>query len=83
MINAKGHETVYSRDEYNRVDTTNSFYNVDLSQSQTLLSAGARYRFSKNTYFTVNWVNQTVKFKEVAMRNYNINQIFFNYTMIF
>ena len=83
MINAKGHETVYLRDGYNRIDTVNSFYNVDLSQSQTLLSAGARYRFSKNTYFTVNWVNQAVKFKEASTRNYHINQIFFNYTMIF
>ncbi|MGN6645132.1 MAG: CHU_1277 family cellulose-binding protein [Cytophaga sp.] len=83
MINAKGHESIFLRDEYNRIDTTKSFYNVDLSQSQTLLSAGARYRFSKNTYFTVNWVNQAVKFKEASMRNYHINQIFFNYTMIF
>ncbi len=85
MITAKGHEIIYARDEYNRIDATKSFYNMDLSQSQALVSAGARYRFSKNTYFTVNWVNQAVKFKDasMSMSNYHINQIFFNYTMIF
>jgi hypothetical protein len=48
-----------------------------------LYSFGARYRFSKNTYFTVNGVSQTVKYADTAYRNYTINQVFFNYTMIF
>lgn len=83
MINAKGNEFFYSRDSYNQIDTTKSFTNLNLSQSQMFYSVGARYRFSKNTYFTVNWVGQNVKFADTAYKNYKINQIFFNYTMIF
>jgi len=79
-ISAKGNEFIYARDAYNRI---NSFGNFNLNQSQLLYSFGARYRFSKNTYFTVNGVSQSVKFDNASNRNYKINQIFFNYTMVF
>ncbi|WP_245553809.1 CHU_1277 family cellulose-binding protein [Cytophaga aurantiaca] len=79
-INAKGNEIVYLRDEYNQINAL-GFFNLD--QNQFLYSFGARYRFSKNTYFTVNGVSQSVKFDNASNRNYKINQIFFNYTMVF
>lgn len=79
-INAKGNEYLYGRNSFNQI---NSFSNYNLDQSQFLYSFGARYRFSKNTYFTVNGLSQSVKFDDAAYRNYKINQIFFNYTMIF
>jgi hypothetical protein len=82
-INAKGNEFIYTRNVYNQIDKSNPFTNFDLNQNQFLYSFGARYRFSKNTYFTVNGVSQSVKFKDESNRNYKINQIFFNYTMVF
>jgi hypothetical protein len=82
-INAKGNECVYYRDALNQIDISKSFMNLNLNQNQFLYSFGARYRFSKNTYFTVNGVSQNVKFVDASNRNYTINQIFFNYTMVF
>lgn len=79
-ISAKGNEYVYFRNDFNQIS---SFGNSKLDQSQLLSSAGLRYRFSKNTYFTTNIASQRVKFDEASYRNYTINQIFFNYTMIF
>ena len=82
-INAKGNEFLYTRNAFNQIEQSNPFTNFNLNQNQFLYSFGARYRFSKNTYFTVNGVSQNVKFEEKSYRNYKINQIFFNYTMIF
>jgi hypothetical protein len=82
-INAKGNEYIYVRNSYNQIDNSNPFVNLNLNQNQFLYSFGARYRFSKNTYFTVNGVSQNVKFVDASNRNYTINQIFFNYTMVF
>lgn len=82
-INAKGNEFLYTRNVYNQIEKDQPYTNFNLDQSQLLYSFGARYRFSKNTYFTVNGVSQNVKFDEASYRNYKINQIFFNYTMIF
>ena len=82
-INAKGNEFLYTRNAFNQIEQSNPFTNFNLNQNQFLYSFGARYRFSKNTYFTVNGVSQNVKFEDKYYRNYKINQIFFNYTMIF
>ncbi len=82
-IQAKGNEFIYTRNEYNQIETTNPFTNYDLNQSQMLYTFGARYKFSKNTYFTVTGVSQNVKFADRAYRNYKINQVYFNYTMVF
>lgn len=82
-INAKGNEFIYTRNIYNQISSANPFTNFNLNQNQFLYSFGARYRFSKNTYFTVNGVSQSVKFEDASNRNYKINQIFFNYTMVF
>ncbi|WP_238379357.1 CHU_1277 family cellulose-binding protein [Cytophaga hutchinsonii] len=82
-ITAKGNEYIYVRNDFNQIRTDNPFSNYKLDQSQFLSTFGARYRFSKNTYFTVNGVTQSVKFDDASYNNYKINQIFFNYTMIF
>jgi len=80
-ISAKGSESIYLRNIYNEI--TNPFISYNLDQNQTLISYGARYRFSKNTYFSVNGVRQVVKYTQQNNLNYNIDQVFFNYTMIF
>jgi len=79
-ISAKGNEYINSRNQYNEIVSINNF---NLNQSQLMYSYGVRYRFSKNTYFTVNGITQQVKFQDTAYRNYKISQIFFNYTMVF
>jgi len=80
-ISAKGTESIYFRNIYNEI--SNPFISYNLDQTQTLFSYGARYRFSKNTYFSVNGVRQIVKYTQQNNLNYNIDQVFFNYTMIF
>jgi hypothetical protein len=81
MLAAKGNEFVYARNAYNQTVGAPSNYTVNMSQA--LISYGARYRFSKNTYFTINGVNQTYKDKDNSNLNFKIDQVFFNYTMVF
>jgi hypothetical protein len=91
MINATGNEYLVNsnRNQFNEITyftgTNSASLNssINLGQTQTVYMYGARYRFSKNTYFTINGVSQFVKFSSQAYHNYNIQQIFFNYTMIF
>jgi hypothetical protein len=81
MLSAKGNEYIYARNSYNQTVGVPSYYNVNMSQA--LISYGARYRFSKNTYFTINGVNQMYKDKDNSNLNFKIDQVFFNYTMVF
>ena len=86
-ITAKGNEYLTIRNQYNQIESsaTNSLagMSLNLSQTQMMYMYGARYRFSKNTYFSINGVSQIVKFTNASYMNYNVQQIFFNYTMIF
>jgi hypothetical protein len=91
MINATGNEYLINnnRNQFNQITyftgSNSAALNgsMNLGQTQMMYMYGARYRFSKNTYFTINGVSQYVTFANKAYRNYNIQQIFFNYTMIF
>lgn len=80
-ITAKGNEFIYARDAYNQIAGNPTQFEANLNQG--LLSYGLRYRFSKNTYFTMNGVHQAFVNKDAQNLNYTINQVFFNYTMIF
>ncbi len=80
-ITASGNEFIYSRDAYNQISGNPTLFQANVNQG--LLSYGVRYRFSKNTYFTMNGVHQAYVNNDAKNLNYNINQVFFNYTMIF
>jgi hypothetical protein len=71
-------------------------YRFKIDQNQTVMAFGFRYRFTKNTYFTAqghftSFVNNKNKFGDSATGtgvfpqngNYQINQLFLNYTMVF
>src|SRR5690606_21138944 len=88
MISAKGNEIVNARDSYNQIigygniDTYLYNYN-DLDIKEGVVAFGMRYRFGKNSYFTAqghfsDFVNNNNK-----SNNYDIKQLFLNYTMIF
>jgi len=90
IITAKGNEVWNVRDAnyeyagYTNIVVNNDFYDYnDLDIKEGLLAFGMRYRFGKNSYFTAqghlaDFVNNKNKFK-----NYNMSQVFLNYTMIF
>jgi hypothetical protein len=90
LITAKGNEVWNVRDAnydyvgYTDVVVHNDFYDYnDLDIKEGVMAFGMRYRFGKNSYFTAqghfaDFVNNKNKYK-----NYNINQVFLNYTMIF
>ena len=80
-LSAKGNEFVATRDVWNRIAGFN-VYSDDFKETQGLVSYGIRYRFSKNTYFTAQGISSSNKFTQSNL-NYGINQVFFNYTMIF
>jgi len=79
-LSAQGNEFISIRDAYNLIVGYQAF-NIDTQQD--ILSFGMRYRFSKNTYFTLQglWVN----YDDVVskLNNYEINQVFLGYTMVF
>jgi hypothetical protein len=79
-LTASGNEYLGMRDHFNLLNNFTP-YQVDLTE--TIYSFGARLRFSERSYFTVNY--NTTGYKELQTYNYNygINQLFFNYTLIF
>jgi hypothetical protein len=79
-LSAKGNEFISVRDAYNLIVGYQAF-NIDTQQD--ILSFGMRYRFSKNTFFTLQglWVNYDDKASK--LNNYEINQAFLSYTMVF
>ncbi len=81
FLTAKGNEFVSVRDQFNRI-AGYSIYTDDFKETQGLIAYGIRYRFSKNTYFTAQGIHSDNTFT-LANKNYGINQLFLNYTMIF
>ncbi len=80
-LTANGNEFIAVRDQFNRIFGYTA-YADDFKETQGLISYGVRYRFSKNTYFTAQGIHSDNTFT-LSNRNYGINQLFLNYTMIF
>jgi hypothetical protein len=80
VLTARGNEFVAMRDQFNVISAYTTYTDVKIDDA--LLSYGIRYRFSKNTYFTAQGIHSANKFTASNM-NYQINQLFLNYTMIF
>lgn len=79
-LSANGNEFISVRDAYNLIVGYQA-YEIDLQQD--IISLGFRYRFSRNTFFALQglWVNYDDE-KNKA-NNYEINQAFLSYTMVF
>ncbi|MFN3403056.1 MAG: hypothetical protein ACK40G_03105 [Cytophagaceae bacterium] len=80
-FSAKGNEFILGRDAYNSL--TGAPIPVDFDLNESILAGGIRYRFSRNTFFTGQYNMVARNFKNFVDNNYNINQVFLNYTMVF
>jgi hypothetical protein len=80
LLNASGNEYLSTRDQFNLL---NSFteYNVNLTEGIT--SFGLRVRFSDRSYLSGTYNTSVYKETTFYNYNYNLNQAFFNYTLIF
>lgn len=83
-LNAKGNEYLTYRDPYTGAPTGFNDYHVN--SSENIFGAGARYRFNNRAFFTVNY--QVLQYKNAVVdgddsRDYNLDELFFNYTLIF
>jgi hypothetical protein len=81
LLNASGVEFISQRDDYNSLTSTPLFFDID--ETQGIMAAGIRYDFSKNSFFTAqgHWVNFNNN-KNTTL-SYGLNQLFFNYTIVF
>jgi hypothetical protein len=79
---AKGNEIVAIRDEYNKIDPS-KLLTFNYNSMESMIAAGPRYRFSKNTFITGQFYLVRFNDKTYQARSYSINQLFLNYTMIF
>ena len=79
-VTASGNEYYAIRDGFNLVS---DFTALDLNATETILSGGARIRFSTTQFFSINYNYVTYATKAVAGSNYNMGQLFFNYTGTF
>jgi len=79
-LNAKGNEFLAVRNAFNLITGYNNF---QLDSKQNIIAAGLRYRFSRNTYFSGQylWINYNEK--AFMFNDYKINQLFLSYTMVF
>jgi len=83
-LTAKGNEYLTYRDPYTGAPTGFNDYHVN--STENIVGAGARYRFNNRSFFTVNYQWLTYENKIVEgdnSRNYNLDELFFNYTLIF
>lgn len=77
---ANGNEFLSVRDVSNLIVGYQAF---QIDSKQDILAIGARYRFSRNTFLSIQglWVNYDDNFSK--FNNYKINQAFLSYTMVF
>lgn len=78
-----GNEWVAYRNIYSGLIT--DYYNYKVNSTEDIVSFGLRYRFSNRSFFTGNYQMITYKNKmETSInQNYNIDQLFLNYTLVF
>ncbi len=79
-LTAKGNEYLSVRDNFNLL-VDFPVYELDLKE--TIYSLGARVRFSERSYFVLNYNTSDYREKVNYNYQYNFNQLFCNYTLIF
>lgn len=80
LLSASGNEYLSTRNQFNLINSYNA-YQIDLQE--TILSFGARIRFSDRSYLTGSYNTSVYKETQSYNYNYNINQLFLNYTLAF
>ena len=81
MFRVKGNEIQSSRDQLNQIVSYNS--GVYFNQTQNIIATGLRYDFDKGSAFSVHY--HIVKFddKLTTTNTYNLNQLFFVFSLRF
>lgn len=80
MLSASGTEYLQVRDDFNALSSF-PLHNIDINEG--ILGLGARVRFTNKSNFSVNWNQGMTKNNLDETSNYNMNQLFMNYTLIF
>lgn len=80
LFNASGTEFIASRDRFNGLE---SFEILDIDVTEQILSAGLSYHFNEKSILSLDYFNvQSVNHKS-DLNDYNIGQLFINYTVTF
>lgn len=81
ILTASGDEYLAVRNEFNQITGFNQIANFSVSEN--ILALGAKYSFSKNSFFAVN--GQIVDYKDDlnADADFNLNQVYFIYSQKF
>lgn len=80
MLGAKGQELVAVRNDLNII-TNYTGWDVDLSQS--VMSFGARVNFNETTNFIANYNMVSLTDNKSTATSYDMNQLFFNFNIMF
>lgn len=80
MLSASGNEYLQVRDAFNVLSSFPS-YSIDINEN--ILALGARVRFTNKSNFSVNWNQGLSQNNNDDTQNYNMNQLFMNYTLLF
>jgi len=78
-VSAEGNEYAETRDDFNFVSSFTAFEGV---YNETIISAGARIRFTPYQAFVINYnmSSASSQWNDAATSDANIGQLFFNYT---
>jgi hypothetical protein len=80
MLGATGNEFLADRDLNN---TITDFTEVEYDDSELMLGAGLRYRFTETNYLSAHWFNFDYTDNKTDVNNYNISQFAILFTMKF
>jgi hypothetical protein len=80
-ISASGNEYTTTRNQDSGLST--GYLNRSINKNEGVVTGGFRYRFNNKTFFTVNYQKLAYRNEKIKGINYNIDQLFFNYTLVF
>ncbi|MBX9851261.1 MAG: hypothetical protein K2X86_05815 [Cytophagaceae bacterium] len=81
LLNAEGVEFLSQRDAFNSITSIPMAF--DINEKQGIMALGLRYNFSAKAFFTMQAHVTDFENGKNANMNYNMNQLFFNYTIAF
>ncbi|MDB5272027.1 MAG: hypothetical protein JWO58_394 [Chitinophagaceae bacterium] len=83
ILNAKGNEFIAIRNKYNDIINFNNANTANININQSMLAFGLKYRFSSNTYITVQDHIFTYTDSHNSLRNFSMNQFLIMFNMNF
>ncbi len=83
LLTASGNEFIAIRNQFNDVINFSNANTANININQSLIAAGLRYRFSANTYLTVQDHLFAYKDANNDLRNYSFNQFLIMFNMSF